>query len=218
MNSLAQNLDHADGAVEALRKKQEGSHDPNGLRPLQDAMRREGEKLVSGDLPLKHEVVGPMLGSGSYPEKSLTSAQLQALHEQLKKGKLAAQTSAKSQGGLSDEMQRALADAKEGGGLDRRKTGAGGARGGKKSAPLELQARDRTSPVGDLTAVNNEDRSRAALGQTVKVSAGVPDVDPSAYGGRQGAGAAQVQGNGGEAVWRSTYEPQEADALTQFFK
>ncbi len=69
-----------------------------------------------------------------------------------------------------------------------------------------------------MAAVNNDDLSHVSLGDTVKVTAGAQSVDPSSYQGLQQAGAAQVQGAGGEAVWRSTYDPQEADTLSRFFK
>jgi hypothetical protein len=83
---------------------------------------------------------------------------------------------------------------------------------------LELQERESSTPEGALTHVSSNDMSRAALGETLKISASNPMVDPVAYRGAQTAGAAQVQGSGGEAVWRSTYDPEEADTLTRFFK
>jgi hypothetical protein len=81
-----------------------------------------------------------------------------------------------------------------------------------------LQEREKNTPEGALTPVSNDDMSHAALGETIKISAGEHTVDPTAYRGTQNAGAAQVEGNGGEAVWRSTYDPQEADTLARFFK
>ena len=220
MNSLAQDLQQADGAVQDLQKKMESSNDPSTLQPMMDAMHQAGDNLLSGNLPLKKELVKPMLGGESSTDKPLSAQQLQQLHDRLQKGALAASTAPKSNGGLSPEMQQALADATNGHGPGRReeRPGPGGAGGGKKAAPLELQARDKTTPDGALTPMTNDDMSRASLGETIKVSASEHAVDPSAYRGTQSAGTAQVQGSGGEAVWRSTYDPQEADALARFFK
>jgi hypothetical protein len=220
MNTLAQNLDQADSAVQAMQKKMESTSDATSLQPMEDALHSAGENLVSGNLPLKHEVVSPMLGGENSTDKPLSAAQLEALHERLKKGKLAAQTAPKSNGGLSDEMEQAMADAASGHGLGRRHLvpGSGGLGGGTETAPLELEQRDKTTPPGALTAVSNDDMSRASLGDTIKVSAGKHTIDQADYRGTQGGGSAQVQGSGGEAVWRSTYDPQEADALSRFFK
>ena len=89
---------------------------------------------------------------------------------------------------------------------------------GKETAPLNLEDRDKSTPEGSLTKVSNDDMSRVSLGETIKVSGSKPVMDPISYQGSQTAGAAQVQGTGGEAVWRSTYDPDEADTLTRFFK
>jgi len=219
MNTLSQDLDQADQAVEAMQEKAENSNDTSPLQPMQDQLRVAGENLASGNLPLKREIAEQLKSGESAMDKSLSARQLAALHERLKKGELAAQTAPKSNGVLSEEMQQAIANA-EGHGMGRRELvpGSGGLGGGKESAPLELQAREKTTPDGALTPVKNDDMSHASLGETIKVSASSHVVDPAAYQGSQDAGAAQVAGGGSEAVWRSTYDPQEADTLSRFFK
>jgi hypothetical protein len=220
MNSLSQDLSQADQAVEAMRDKEESSSDAASLQPMQDELRQAGDNLASGNLPLKKELVDQLRGGDASTDKPLTARQLEQLHERLKKGELAAQTAPKTNGGLSQEMRQAMADAAQGNGVGRRAIapGPGGLGGGTESAPLELQDREQTTPQGALTPVSNDDMSRASLGETIKISAGAHAVDPSAYHGPQNAGAAQVGGTGGEAVWRSTYDPQEADTLSRFFK
>jgi len=220
MNSLAHDLDQADQAVESMRDKMANSSDPGSLQPVQDQLRQAEENLASGNFPLKREIVEQLKNGESTTDKPLSASQLAALHERLKKGKLAAQTAPKAKNVLSDEMEQAMADAALGDGPGRRELvpGGGGVGGGKKSAPLELQPRDKSSPDGTPTQVGSDDMSRASLGETLKVSASQPQVDPRSYLGMQNAGAAQVQGNGGEAVWRSTYDPGEADTLSRFFK
>ncbi len=81
-----------------------------------------------------------------------------------------------------------------------------------------MQARNKDTPQGPLTTVSSDDMSHLSLGDTVKVSAGTHNVNPADYHGVEKAGDAQVEGSGGEAVWRSTYDPQEADSLSRFFK
>jgi hypothetical protein len=220
MNSLAQDLDQADQAVQAMREKEASSSDASSLQPMQEKLQAAGENLASGNLPLNREIVGQMTAQGAASDKPLTAKQLEALHDRLKKGELAAQTAPKTNGGLSDEMQRALAGAAMGQGKGRREgsPGPGGTGGGEETAPLELQPRDKNTPEGPRTSVSSDDMNHVALGETVKVSAGEHAVDPAAYKGTQSAGAAQVEGSGGEAVWRSTYDPQEADTLSRYFK
>lgn len=211
MNALAQGLDQADQSVDAMRKKAENPNAADNLQPMQDQLRAAEENLASGNLPLNRELVQQLKNGEAATDKQLSASQLKALHERLKKGELAAQTAPYSGDALSQEMKKAMADVAE-------KPGGGGVGGGKKSAPLELQPRYETTPDGKLTQVASEDMSRVSLGDTVSISAGAHAVDPKSYLGTQAAGAAQVTGNGGEAVWRSTYDPQEADALARFFK
>jgi hypothetical protein len=220
MNSLAQDLDQADQAVQAMQEKVANSSDASSLQPLQDQLRLAEENLASGNLPLKRELVEQLKSGDSAMDKTLSASQLAALHERLKKGELAAQTAPKSKGVLSEEMQQAVANAALGYGMGRRELapGGGGLGGGTESAPLELQERDQDSPEGNLTQVSSDDMSRASLGETIKISASEPRVDPGSYHGTQKAGVGQVEGSGGQAVWRSTYDPEEADTLTRFFK
>lgn len=223
MNSLAQDLSQADQAVQAMQQKADGSSDGSTLQPMSDALRKAGENLASGNLPLKSELLGQMRGGEGAQDKSLSKSQLQALHERLKKGEMAAQTAPRSNGGFGDEMKKAMAQAGGSGeGMGRCEgpggPGSGGLGGGKVSAPLELQGREKTTTAGALTQVNNDDMRRASLGETLKITASDHAIDTAAYHGNQSAGAAQVEGSGGQAVWRSTYDPQEADTLSRFFK
>ena len=220
MNSLSRDLDKADQAVQGMQEKAASSNEPGGLQPMQDELRSAEENLASGNLPLNQEIVDQLKAGEAGTDKALSAGQLAALHERLKKGELAAQTAPKSDGPLSEEMRQAMAGAARGQGGKRRElaVGTGGLGGGTESAPLELQDREKTTPEGALTPVHNDDMSRASLGQTIKVSASGHVVDPTDYHGAQKAGSAQVEGNGGEAVWRSTYDPQEADTLSRFFK
>jgi hypothetical protein len=217
MNGLSRDLEQADRTVQAMRDQAAAPGNGASLQPMQDELRKSADNLASGNLPLKRELVDQMRGGESAQDKTLSPDQLKALQDRLKKGELAAQTAPKSNGGLSDEMKQAMNDAAKGEGT-RRGFAPGGKGGGGGPAPLELQPRDKNSVAGKLTSVNNDDMSRAALGETLRISAGEHMVDPSAYHGTQSAGAAQVRGSGGEAVWRSTYDPQEADTLSQFFK
>ena len=233
MNSLSKDLDAASQAVHSMQQKAEdGPESANGqrsLQPMQDDLRKAMENLASGTLPLNKEMLGQLSGAEIAGEKTLNAEQLKDLNDRLKKGALAAKTAAKSNGGMSDEMLAAMEEAGygEAGGKGTRKgkggrhvsmPGAGGEGGGEETAPLELQARDKNTGAGPLTAVKNDDMSRSAVGESLKVSSSEHDVNPADYKGTQSAGAAQAQGNGGEAVWRSTYDPQEADTLQRFFK
>ena len=223
MNSLAQDLNQADEAVQVMKEKAENPDSAGNLEAMQDELRKAGNSLASGNLPLKKELVDQLKGAESANDKSLNAQQLKALQARLEKGEQAAQTAPKGNGNLSKEMQDAMAKADMEGGNGRghrrmEKVGPGELGGGKESAPLQLQNRDEITTAGTLTPVSNSDLSRASIGETLKVSAGEHKVDPTAYRGNQNAGTAPVTGNGGEAVWRSTYDPQEAETLTRFFQ
>jgi hypothetical protein len=220
MNSLESNLDSADQSVEAMQDQQGNSNsgEGSGLRAMQDQLSQAGNNLASGNFPLKKELADAMKGAAS-SDKQLSASQLAALQKKLEQGKAACQTASNCNGGFGQEMQQAL-DGAAGHGLARRRMAPapGGLGGGKETAPLVLQARDKTTPQGAMTGVNNDDMSRVSLGDTIKVTASKPTVDPNAYQGTGAGGAAHVTGNGGEAVWRSTYDPQEADVLSRFFQ
>jgi Skp family chaperone for outer membrane proteins len=219
MNSLEQGLDQADQSAEAMKSGEENAASASSLRAAEEKLSEAGDNLASGNLPLKRELVDQMK-DGASTDKPLSAAQLAALQKRLAQGKLAAQTAAKMNGGFGDEMNDAIGSAMSGGLAHRRmvRPGPGGLGGGTESAPLVLQQRDRETPQGALTGVTNDDLSRTSLGDTIKITASTPKVDPAAYQGNAAAGAAHVAGNGGEAVWRSTYDPQEADVLSRFFK
>ena len=159
MNALAQDLGQADASVEAMRDKAENPNDASSLQPMQDQLRAAEENLASGNFPLNRELVQQLKSGEAAADKQLSASQLAALHERLKKGELAAQTAPKSNGALSEEMQKAMADAAMGKGAGRGELvpGSGGLGGGKKSAPLELQARDKDTPDGNLTQVASDD-------------------------------------------------------------
>ena len=78
---------------------------------MQDELRKAGNNLASGNLPLKQELTDQLRGIESASDKQLSQKQLQELQDRLQKGKLAAQTAPKSNGKLSDEMQKALVEA-----------------------------------------------------------------------------------------------------------
>jgi len=220
MTTLAHDLDQADQAVQSMQNSPGSSSAGDSLKPMQDQLRKADENMTSGNLPLNKELIDQLHGAETAHDANLSAAQLKALHDRLQKGKLAAHTAPKSNGGVSQEMEQAMAAAAQGQGAGRRKfmPGPGGIGGGKETAPLALQSREKTSPEGALTPVSNDDMSRASIGETLKITAGNQNVDPAAYGGNQTAGSAQTAGSGGEAVWRSTYDPQDADTLTRFFK
>jgi len=216
MNSLEQGLDQADQSVQAMQAAEQGS--ANSLQAMQEKLSEAADNLASGNLPLKREMVDSMKG-GASSDKALSSSQMADLQKRIAQGKAAAQTASKSNGGFGQEMNDALGSAmSQGFGHHRTKRGGpGGLGGGTASAPLELQERTKETPQGPLTAVNNDDMSRTSLGETIKITASTPKVDPNALVGPGSAGTAHVTGTGGEAVWRSTYDPQEADVLSRFF-
>lgn len=228
MNSLSQNLDNADQSVQGMQAKLGDSAGASALQPLQDQLRAGEQNLASGNLPLNHELLSQLKEVSAASDMQLTSAQLAALHNRLSKGEGTLRTALRGGGAFSAEMKKAMAEVEgmEGGGLERHEISidgrggphSGGLGGGTETAPLELEQRDQTTPEGKLTPMQNDDMSHVSIGQTIKITASAPSTKPGAYQGLQQAGPAQVQGNGGDAVWRSTYDPQEVDTLDRFFK
>lgn len=222
MNTMESNLDQADEALDAMQEQEKQGTAANSasLRPIQDKLSQAGDGLASGNFPMKKELTDALKGAAS-SDKQLSASQMAQLQKQLQQGKGACQGAGNGNkgGGFSDEMQQAMAGADAHGLAKRRMVpGSGGPGGGGPPAPLVLQERDKFTPEGAKQPVKNDDMSHVALGDTIKITAGTPNVDPNAYQGNTSAGGAHVTGNGGEAVWRSTYDPQEADILSRFFQ
>jgi hypothetical protein len=222
MNSLADDLNKADAAADAMRKNEEANGDSQALKDLANKLGQSADSLSTANLPLNHKLTDAMkqAGANAFSDKALSASQLKKLQAQLKQAKATCAACTGNGNPYGKDMQNAIGEAMKHGLAARMEgePGSGGPGGGGPPAPLVLQERNKESPDGKLTGLSNDDMSHISLGETIKITTGTPTADPASYRGLQAAGAATVTGTGGEAVWRSTYDPQEADTLTRFFK
>lgn len=120
--------------------------------------------------------------------------------------------------GGKDAMGALLAAMEGDGGDPARMRGNGGVSRGRGDAPLEFDRRESDAGSGNLQTVQNDDYTRAALGDKLGVQTGEHTVDRDAAQGPVGAGALAGAAQGGEAVWVNKLTPAEREALKEFFK
>lgn len=96
--------------------------------------------------------------------------------------------------------------------------GQGGITRGPGTAPLELEPRPGFGGLDRLEVVRSADAPDEDDQPTIGYSKEKPDVDRSRPHTMTPGGAAQAQGEGGAAVWKHTFTPEERDVLQRFFK
>jgi hypothetical protein len=89
---------------------------------------------------------------------------------------------------------------------------------GPGTAPLTLSDQESNLGTTKTEAVQNDDLSRAALGDLTGLGAGKHKVDKNADAGGQSGGAMSAAGTGSEAVWQQAATPAEQGALRKFFQ
>lgn len=94
--------------------------------------------------------------------------------------------------------------------------GSGGVQRGPGHDPNVLRDEKETLDIGDLTALEAEDLSRAIPGDLLQLQDGKHTVDESAPSFSSGGDA--TKGKGGDRVWRDSLRPDEQRALKKYFE
>lgn len=116
--------------------------------------------------------------------------------------------------------RKCLGDEPGDGGEGKEKEGGrGGLDRGPGSVPLTLEEQETNLQTKKLESLQNDDTSRASLGDLAGFGAGQHDVDRSLDLRRSSGGAVSTAGAGADAVWRDqNLPPEERNRLRKFFQ
>lgn len=201
------NLDQNAAAIQSLLGSAESMSDA--------AAQRWNEQLgaalgaLSGNAPTLSRSLNQQLRELDLSKlRSLTPEQLQQLQKQLNQARGACKQclDGQCQGDPTEE-----GDGEEG--------GRGGVNRGPGHPPLTLKSEETNLNTEKTEALENEDFSKAGLGDLAGLSDGQHEVDKqAAYRAAQG-GKAATNGAGSDAVWiQQSLKPEERQRLRQFYK
>ncbi len=170
---------------------------------LREELREALAGFEEGLLQLDPEFLAQLSELDPQSLPSMSQEELDALRECLADGLAACEAS------LGDGEDVLLA----------RVPGTGGIGEGPAPAPLSFRADPATGEVSRLESVSNDDLSRAALGDRIGVGETDDDDEKRApYRGPARAGTIATPGDGGEAVPRETFTPDEQAVLERYFR
>lgn len=178
------------------------------LREMEEAMKG----LESNGLELNESLAKQLKGldpskMGQEMMKSLSSAEMKSLQEQLGKG-------AKALGSMEGLPARSEGEMSATG-LGQM-PGNGGINRGRADAPI-FYGDEEDLKTNRIESVTNEDRSQAAIGDLLGVGETDHEEEELKAAVRAG-GSVSSSGKGGEAVWRDTLLPKEKAVLKRYFK
>jgi hypothetical protein len=166
----------------------------------------EALNSLNGNIPgLERALADQLRELDASKLRSLTPDQLQKLKEQLH----AARGAGKK---LPHEDPDALADEGDG------ENGQAGVNDGPGHPPLRLAKEPTNLGTEKTEGLDNEDFSRAALGDLAGTSEGQHQVDKNAEH-RSATGGAGAAGSGPDAVWlQQSLPPEERERLRRFYQ
>ena len=205
LEELQKQLETALGAMEAARKI-EPSQLQAMKQPLENALGQALQNLELGKFPLDGQTLSQLKSLDTSKIREVSAAEWQSLSEKMKAG-IATCSNGYSSGDNAGEALLAMISS-QGGGISR---GAG-------AAPLVLKEDKTQLGTTKNEPIQNDDLSRAAIGDLMGLRAGKHQVDESAWTGPQAGGANSSVGSGGDAAWEQAATPAEQEALRRFFK
>lgn len=204
---LQKNLETSLGALEAAREIEQSQLQALG-QPLDQALSEALQGMELGKLPLDEKMLSRLKGLDASKIRQLTAAEWKALSERMKAG-IGTCSGGQCQGDKAGNTLLALIASQQ---------GNGGVSRGPGTAPLTLSDQETQLGTTKTEAVQNDDLSRAALGDLMGLGTGEHKVDKTADAGPQAGGALSAAGTGSEAVWQQTATPAEQGALRKFFQ
>ena len=224
-------------AIHALKRDMESVSNTldnlqqNGELMTDDQMQKLGAQLQQplqglelGTLPLNKDLLNQLNNINPNQLKNLTPQQMAQLQQNLQKGISGCKVCLNPGFGndpnaqLIGMIQNQQNQMNQQGQQQGQQTGAGGPGGGGGPAPLGLKPDETNLNTNNATKLTSDDLSHAAAGDSLGVSKGQHEVDPSKYTGPASAGAIGSNGAGGEAVWKNDLTPQEREILERFYK
>lgn len=216
IRALKRDMESVSNTLDTVQQNGEMMTDAD-LQKLGAQFQQPLQGLELGTLPLNKELLSKLKDIDPSELRNLSKEQLDKLRDSLKKG--IAGCKACLNPGEADDPDAELIGLAEGSGTDKTDASlaAGGIWGGGP-APLGTKPDETNLKTNTNTQIASDDLSHAASGDTLGVSKGQHQVDPSKYSGPASAGAIQSTGAGGEAVWKNDLTPQEREILEKFYK
>jgi hypothetical protein len=204
---LQKNLETSLGALEAAREIEQSQLQALG-QPLDKALGEALQGMEMGTLPLDEKMLSQLKKLDASQIRQLTASEWKTLSERLKQG-IGTCSGGQCQGDKAGSTLLALILSQP---------GQGGISRGPGAAPLTLSDYESQLGTTHTEAVQNDDLSRAALGDLMGLGIGEHKVDKTAASGPQAGGAMSAAGAGSEAVWQQTATPAEQAVLKKFFQ
>lgn len=226
MDQLERDLSEAANALEALTENAQGMTSEqkqkltedfeDALEGLQNGAMKPNPALLNELSKLDPENLG-----------KLTPEQLSQLKENMEKLQQSLDKAGQGNGEGEDWSEQLLGDGEgegsgsgqgqgEGDGEEGNGTGSGGVQRGPGHDPNVLRDEKDALDIGDLTALEAEDLSRAIPGDLLQLQDGKHTVDETASKSSSGGDAAK--GKGGDRVWKDSLSPDEQRALKKYFE
>jgi hypothetical protein len=205
LGELQKQLETALGAMEAARKIEQSQLQAM-KQPLENALGQALQSLELGKFPLDGQTHFQLKSLDTSKVRQLSAAHWQSLSEKIKAG-ISTCSNGYSSGENAAEDLLALISS-QGGGISR----------GPGAAPLALKEDKTQLGTTKNEPIQNDDLSRAAIGDLIGLGAGKHQLDESAWTGPQAGGANSSAGLGGDAAWEQAATPAEQEALRRFFK
>jgi hypothetical protein len=201
LKSTLNNLQSSDKTIAAATTLVHSSA-PSELKALNDSLQESLRGLEMGGLPLNKELLGDLKRIDMTKLKQLDASQLSKMREKLKAGIRVCEKCVGPSVRAGKEV-----------------TGqSGGKGGGGKTAPLTLKQAPTNLRTNQSESISNDDLSRAALGDALAVNKGQHEVRKTALKTPLAGGSIGSTGQGGEAVWRASFTPEEREMLQRYFK
>ena len=221
MENLERDLSEAANALEALTENTEGmtaeqkqkltEEFEDALQGLQNGAMKPNPALLDELSKLDPQNLG-----------KLSPEQLSQLKENMEKLKESLEGAGQGKGeGGDDWSDQLLSDGEgqgngSGEGEDGEGTGSGGVQRGPGHDPNVLRDEKDLLDIGDLTALEAKDLSRAIPGDLLQLQDGMHTVDETASKSSDGGDA--TKGKGGDRVWKDSLSPDEQRALKKYFE
>ncbi len=227
LGALDRNLQSAQDSLGQLSENKDHLSQSQA-EELSAALNQALEGLKMGTMPLNKELADKFSQMDPATLKQISAAQMKELQQALKNAQSKTQsilgdkgqsTELQFDGELCENGDCAGANCKDGkcpgkGHLP----GKGGISRGRGDAPLILGQQESQVDITRRENLTNDDLRNAALGDSLGVGIGEHSRDQNRPLLNQSAGVTGSTGDGGEAVWRYQYRPEEEETLRKFYQ
>jgi len=228
MEKLERDLNEAGNALEALAENADKMNAAQKQK-LTEEFEQALQGLQNGAMKPNKALLDQLSKLDPNDLGKLTPEQMEKLKENMEKLKESLENAGQGQGEGDDWSDQLLGDGEgegegsgngDGDGQGEDGEGDGSGKGGINRGPGHdpnvLKGAKDPLDVGELTALEAKDLSRAIPGDLLQLQDGKHTVDENAS--KASAGGAGAQGKGGDRVWKDSLAPDEQRALKNYFE